>query len=103
MPTSILARRASNSHFRRGSGSFRCESCDRITRQTGAQSNDSRLCPDCFELAGNENRLSDGCLHEIDKRGVLANFQNCVKHGGNEAALRASFARLIEWAESPAS
>lgn len=100
MPTAIPARRASNSHFRRGSGAFRCETCERMTRHTGEQSSDSRLCRYCFELAGNENSLSDGCLTVADKPGVLRNLRAAIDYGGDEPTLRASFAGLIEWAES---
>lgn len=47
------------SGFERGTGSYRCECCGRLTRATGVQSVGSRLCPDCYELAGIYNVLQD--------------------------------------------
>jgi len=40
-------------------GTFKCEICGRGTRHTGVQSLGSDLCPQCFELAGIENGVSD--------------------------------------------
>jgi len=49
-----------NSLMQRGTGIFPCEACGRKTRETGAQSLSSRTCPECYEIAGIENSLSDG-------------------------------------------
>jgi len=45
--------------FKRGTGVFRCEDCGHNTRETGAQGMGVKLCPDCWELAGYINMLSD--------------------------------------------
>ena len=46
--------------FRRGRSTFNCDVCGRLTRQTDAQSVGSRLCPQCWDLAGIENEVQDG-------------------------------------------
>ena len=45
--------------FKRGTGVFKCEDCGHNTRETGAQGMGVKLCPDCWELAGYINMLSD--------------------------------------------
>lgn len=37
-----------------------CETCSRKTRHNGSQSMGSKLCAQCFELAGLSNEISDG-------------------------------------------
>lgn len=51
------ARRRSG--FQQGSGCYTCATCGRKTRNTG-QSLSSELCPQCWDLAGLENEVSDG-------------------------------------------
>lgn len=48
------------SKFHRGSSTFACNVCGRTTRDTGVQSAGNKICPQCFELAGIENEISDG-------------------------------------------
>lgn len=48
-----------NSKFQRGTGSFKCSACGRMTRLTGVQSIGSDLCPQDYELAGIYNVLQD--------------------------------------------
>lgn len=46
--------------FDYGTGCFVCESCGRKTRTTAVTArNDWPVCPDCFELAGYQNGISD--------------------------------------------
>lgn len=52
-------RQARNSQFQRGSGVYACECCTRQTRNTGTQPRESKICEDCYELAGYMNMLSD--------------------------------------------
>jgi hypothetical protein len=47
-------------HFRKGSAVYKCNVCGRGTRDTGVQSLGNKLCPQCYELAGIENSISDG-------------------------------------------
>lgn len=46
--------------FYKGSTTFKCNVCGRGTRATGVQSLGNKICPQCFELAGIENEISDG-------------------------------------------
>jgi len=46
--------------FRPGRSTYNCDICKRLTRETGAQSIGSHLCPQCWDLAGLENEISDG-------------------------------------------
>ena len=58
---------------------FTCATCGRTTRNTGAQSVGSAICPQCYELAGIENdamngasdydQLVAGLLNEVIARG----------------------------------
>lgn len=57
-----------HSHLRRGSSTFKCDVCTRLTRETGTQSMGSRLCPQCYDLAGLENEVSDGYKTEAEAR-----------------------------------
>lgn len=56
--------------FKRGTGVFKCEDCGHNTRETGAQGMGVKLCPDCWELAGYINTLSDYGADSED-------FQSC--------------------------
>jgi hypothetical protein len=49
---------ANRQHFAPGSGCFVCEDCGKRTRNTG-DNGQCNLCPDCFEIAGIENEISD--------------------------------------------
>lgn len=49
----------SNSHFKRGSGMFACQSCGHNTRHTGGDGADLKLCSLCYDLAGESNHFSD--------------------------------------------
>jgi len=46
--------------FVRGSTTFTCVCCGKLTRKTGVQDYGSELCPYCYELIGWENALNDG-------------------------------------------
>lgn len=46
--------------FQRGSGCFKCECCERMTRSTGRGDNEhARLCAQCYDAGGAENHHSD--------------------------------------------
>ena len=54
------AKQARNARFQRGSAMYSCRCCDRQTRSTGNGDNEHvRLCAECYDLAGEENHLSD--------------------------------------------
>jgi len=83
-----------NRHFSKFAGStYSCICCGRKTRYTGRQSMGSKTCPQCFELAGLENMISDGnatveeLRREIDP--LLAEIRS---KGGNPDE---SFAALL--------
>lgn len=46
-------------NFQRGQSTFDCGVCKRLTRNTG-DNGGVDLCPQCYELAGMENSISDG-------------------------------------------
>lgn len=71
------------SGFQRGTGCFKCESCGRQTRLTGAQSVGSRSCEQCYELAGIYNEYQDdGCLSAGAKNDVRSYCEEIVELGG---------------------
>ena len=87
----------SGKHFQKfGKGVFTCPICNRGTR-TSTQGGDSPLCPECWELAGFGNQLSDdGQLHESDWTEVLRLFKKAVKQGSDAARMRQEFPELLE-------
>jgi hypothetical protein len=90
--------------FRRAPGGkaatvYSCDCCGRRTRNTGAQSIGSQLCPQCFDLAGIENEISDGhatlAEHRAQIDGLLAEIE---AKGGTP---REHFAALLAPAAEP--
>lgn len=77
------------SRFQRGSGCYECDVCGRKTRNVGNQSFSSKLCSECFDLAGIENEISDGhaTAQELKDR-ILALTSDIAAKGGS----------LAEWA-----
>jgi hypothetical protein len=81
-------------HFQRGGrGVYKCSICERSTREAG-QGND-RLCPECWELAGLENSVSDNGWEDwiAAERDALVN--KAVKQGSNIEKLVANFSTLF--------
>jgi hypothetical protein len=80
------------SKFHRGSSTFPCNVCGRLTRDTGVQSAGNKICPQCYELAGIENSISDG--HET-LESQKSNIESYVKEiegkGGNVAEWKETF------------
>ena len=52
--------RRRNTFSRLGGSTYKCDCCGRLTRYTGEQSLGSKTCPQCWNLAGLENEISDG-------------------------------------------
>jgi len=48
-----------NSQFKAGSGVYRCRCCGHNTRHTGGDGSGVQLCDLCYDLAGEENHISD--------------------------------------------
>lgn len=72
------------SKFYRGSATFTCDVCGRLTRHTGVQSAGNKLCPQCFDLAGLENGISDGHHTQADVLETITQLvADIAKHGGN--------------------
>lgn len=60
------------SRFARGSGVYKCRCCERMTRATGRGDNEHvHLCADCFDLAGEDNHLSDNGTFYAGAQAVL--------------------------------
>jgi hypothetical protein len=68
---------------------YACRCCGRNTRQTGRGDNENvNLCANCFDLAGEENSLSDtGDFYESPAY-VLQLIEGVAKLGGNAACWR---------------
>lgn len=56
--------------FRKGSSTFNCRCCGRLTRDTTGNGLD--LCVHCEEIAGHENEVHDGCRTEEEGRALIA-------------------------------
>jgi hypothetical protein len=80
--------RTKNSRFARGTGVYTCSSCKRQTRATGGDNHSVGLCEECYDIAGQENALSDNegfwtpeevqkCEAEIARLKAL-----CIQKGG---------------------
>lgn len=72
--------------FARGSlaQTYKCRCCGRTTRPTGTGDNDGvGLCVQCYDLAGEENHLSDNGTFYSSPGQVLALIGSVAKLGGD--------------------
>jgi len=72
--------------FYRGSSVFKCKVCGRGTRDTGVQSAGNKICPQCFELAGLENSISDGHESRADVLGYIARLVADIEEKGGDTS-----------------
>lgn len=72
------------SKFHRGSAVFKCNVCGRKTRDTGAQSAGNKICPQCFELAGIENEISDGYGTYEERKNTIARYVAEIRAKGGD-------------------
>lgn len=80
------------SKFRRGSLVFACNVCGRKTRETGVQSVGNKICPQCYELAGLENEISDHYTTFAEVEGSIRSLVAEVEaKGGNVAEWNETF------------
>lgn len=79
-------RQARHSHFQHGSGVFQCQCCGRNARDTG-DNGQLRLCTECFDLAGEENHISDTGGELYHAESARAAMESLRKHGKNPEAL----------------
>jgi hypothetical protein len=90
MATTLKPRKR-NTFTRVGGSTYTCDCCARLTRHTGAQALGSKLCPDCWDLAGLENEISDGVATSADHadriRALTASLAAKGGHLRNWAAL----------------
>lgn len=72
------------SQFARGSAVYRCRCCNRKTRQTGRGDNDMvELCAECYDLAGEENSLSDTGEFYDSPQNILSMIADVEAKGGD--------------------
>lgn len=57
-----------NTFTKQMGSTYKCDCCGRGTRNTGVQSMGSKTCPQCFELAGISNEISDGHCTLAERR-----------------------------------
>lgn len=60
---------ARKSTFVKGSSTFKCTCCGHLTRWTGEQGTDSKVCVPCWDLAGLENAFQDNTLEDFKSMG----------------------------------
>ena len=78
--------------FRRGSSTFPCNVCCRLTRDTGVQSAGNKICPQCFELAGIENEISDGYTTLEEKKTAIESYvAEIAAKGGDVSKWKTTF------------
>jgi len=75
-----------NHRFNRGEATYACACCGRRTRFTGAQSVGSETCPQCFELAGIENEVSDGYVTVAERRGDIDALVAEIREKGGDVS-----------------
>lgn len=72
------------SRFQKGSGVYTCHCCKRSTRSTGRGDNENAgLCAECYDLAGEENSLSDNGEFYAKPAEVLAMIARVADKGGD--------------------
>ncbi len=64
--------------FKKGSGCFTCESCGKLTRNTGRGTGLCAFCNDSFEL---ENSFNDGCISREQFEKSLEALKHEYKRG----------------------
>ena len=84
---------SANRSFTQGRGTYVCDCCLRRTRETTVQGSD--LCGLCFDLAGLQNAVWDGCFTEADRPERDAILAKITKLGGREISVRAEFVDLF--------
>lgn len=89
------------SQFAKGRGVFTCCTCGRSTRTV--DQGDSECCPQCFELAGEENMVQDGYADDVSWTRVDELIADAIRHGGNRGMIEKSFAILLEGRPQPAA
>jgi len=73
-----------NTFSKMGGTTYPCAVCGRRTRHTGVQSLGSETCPQCFDLAGIENEISDGHRTQADAQADIdALLAEIVAKGGD--------------------
>ncbi|MES2360015.1 MAG: hypothetical protein V4529_16870 [Gemmatimonadota bacterium] len=76
--------------FRRGSSTFPCNVCGRLTRETVTVGN--KICAQCFELAGLENEVSDGYKTLAEARDeAVALIADVESKGGDASEWKVTF------------
>ena len=100
-------RQAQNARFQAGSGCYVCRVCGHNTRSTGGDGASVKLCDTCFELAGEDNHISDNgtiygskagvtqMLAILDKRSGVGTAQRCFPQVCKAAEYGLSTPRLV--------
>src|SRR5882724_8793953 len=88
-----------HNRFERGSGCFNCGVCGRRTRSTGENAG-CDLCPQCYEVAGIENMISDRSYDSPEEKAKLEAEINklnaeVIKPGGKLSHQATEDARLF--------
>lgn len=68
--------------FNRGQSTYRCHVCKRLTRFNGSQAIGSDLCPECWDLGGIENMVSDGNREPHEVAADVLALVTAVKNKG---------------------
>lgn len=70
--------------FKKGTGAYSCEICTRMTRDTGVGSIGCRMCPNCWEIAGFYNEMTDYGVDAIAEAHdvIRSHLANIVAKGG---------------------
>ncbi len=76
--------RRRNTFTKFAGSTFPCNVCGRLTRHTGVQGIGCQLCPQCFDLAGIENELSDGYCPPSERRDDVERLTAEVKAKGGD-------------------
>jgi hypothetical protein len=80
----MMKRTKRNTFTRIGGSTYKCDTCGRLTRNTGVQGLGCKLCPQCFDLAGIENEISDGYCTLAERRALIDSLLSAIRaKGGN--------------------
>lgn len=82
-------------HFTRGRGVYVCCCCGRRTRETTVQGSDN--CEHCYELAGLQNAVWDGCFTDEDVPERDRLLEAAVSKGGDRARVQGAFPDLFAY------
>lgn len=76
------------SRFEKGSSTYTCAGCEKLTRDTGEGERNVGLCARCYAMAGDDNAVADGQMTEAEFFEVHGEHSSWHREEQNEISNR---------------